>query len=168
MGKVFSRISFFVNAGVRFVEEHAKLRAMGELWEQIGRERYGVEDPKQLRFRYGVQVNSLGLTESQPENNVQRIVLEALGVTLGRDARARAIQLPAWNEALGLPRPWDQQWSLRIQQILAYETDLLEYPDIFEGSHVMEGLVAELLEGARAEMAVVEEHGGAVERGRRT
>jgi (2R)-ethylmalonyl-CoA mutase len=163
MGKVFSRISFFVNAGVRFVEEHAKLRAMGQLWEQIGRERYGVEDPKQLRFRYGVQVNSLGLTESQPENNVQRIVLEALGVTLGRNARARAIQLPAWNEALGLPRPWDQQWSLRIQQILAFETDLLEYPDIFEGSVVMEGLVAELAEGARAEMAVVEEHGGAVE-----
>ncbi|HWI07621.1 MAG TPA: protein meaA, partial [Solirubrobacteraceae bacterium] len=163
MGKVFSRISFFVNAGVRFVEEHAKLRAMSQLWEQIGRERYGVEDPKQLRFRYGVQVNSLGLTESQPENNVQRIVLEALGVTLGRNARARAIQLPAWNEALGLPRPWDQQWSLRIQQVLAYETDLLEYPDIFEGSRVMDGLVAELAEGARAEMAVVEEHGGAVE-----
>jgi (2R)-ethylmalonyl-CoA mutase len=163
MGKVFSRISFFVNAGVRFVEEHAKLRAMGMLWEQIGRERYGVTDEKQLRFRYGVQVNSLGLTEAQPENNVQRIVLEALGVTLGRSARARAIQLPAWNEALGLPRPWDQQWSLRIQQVLAYETDLLEYPDIFEGSKVMEGLVAELLDGARAEMAVVEEHGGAVE-----
>ncbi|MGH2942092.1 MAG: methylmalonyl-CoA mutase family protein, partial [Solirubrobacteraceae bacterium] len=163
MGKVFSRISFFVNAGVRFVEEHAKLRAMGELWEQIGRERYGVQDPKHLRFRYGVQVNSLGLTESQPENNVQRIVLEALGVTLGRNARARAIQLPAWNEALGLPRPWDQQWSLRIQQILAFETDLLEYPDIFEGSTVMEGLVAELVDGARTEMAVVEEHGGAVE-----
>jgi (2R)-ethylmalonyl-CoA mutase len=162
MGRVFSRISFFVNAGVRFVEEHAKLRAMGILWEELGRERYGVEDPKQLRFRYGVQVNSLGLTESQPENNVQRIVLEALAVTLGRDARARAIQLPAWNEALGLPRPWDQQWSLRIQQVLAYETDLLEYPDIFEGSKVMDGLVAELLEGARAEMAVVAEHGGAV------
>src|SRR5436190_348156 len=163
MGKVFSRISFFVNAGVRFVEEHAKLRAMGVLWEEIGRDRYGVTDPKQLRFRYGVQVNSLGLTEAQPENNVQRIVLEALGVTLGRSARARAIQLPAWNEALGLPRPWDQQWSLRIQQVLAYETDLLEYPDIFEGSTVMDGLVADLLEGARAEMAVVEEHGGAVD-----
>ena len=162
MGKVFGRISFFVNAGVRFVEEHAKLRAMGVLWEELGRERYGVEDPKHLRFRYGVQVNSLGLTESQPENNVQRIVLEALAVTLGRNARARAIQLPAWNEALGLPRPWDQQWSLRIQQVLAYETDLLEYPDIFEGSKVMDGLVAELLEGARAEMAVVAEHGGAV------
>jgi (2R)-ethylmalonyl-CoA mutase len=161
MGTVFSRVSFFVNAGVRFVEEHAKLRAMGALWEQIGRERFGIEDPRQLRFRYGVQVNSLGLTESQPENNVQRIVLEALAVTLGRDARARAVQLPAWNEALGLPRPWDQQWSLRIQQVLAYETDLLEYPDIFEGSHVMDGLVAELLAGARAEMAVVERHGGA-------
>jgi len=163
MGKVFSRISFFVNAGVRFIEEHAKMRALSQLWEEIGRERYGVTDPRELRFRYGVQVNSLGLTESQPENNVQRIVLEALGVTLGRDARARAIQLPAWNEALGLPRPWDQQWSLRIQQILAYETDLLEYPDIFEGSVVMDGLVAELAEGARAEMAIVEEHGGAVE-----
>jgi (2R)-ethylmalonyl-CoA mutase len=163
MGQVFGRISFFVNAGVRFVEEHAKLRAMGILWEELGRERYGVEDPRHLRFRYGVQVNSLGLTEAQPENNVQRIVLEALAVTIGRDARARAIQLPAWNEALGLPRPWDQQWSLRIQQVLAYETDILEYPDIFEGSKVMEGLVAELLEGARAEMAVVAEHGGAVE-----
>jgi (2R)-ethylmalonyl-CoA mutase len=163
MGEVFGRLSFFVNAGVRFVEEHAKLRAMGILWEELGRERYGVSDPKHLRFRYGVQVNSLGLTEAQPENNVQRIVLEALAVTLGRDARARAMQLPAWNEALGLPRPWDQQWSLRIQQVLAYETDILEYPDIFEGSHVMDGLVAELLEGARAEMAVVAEHGGAVE-----
>ncbi|MEA2279695.1 MAG: ethylmalonyl-CoA mutase [Solirubrobacteraceae bacterium] len=163
MGTVFGRISFFVNAGVRFIEEHAKLRAMGILWEQLGRERYGVQDPKQLRFRYGVQVNSLGLTEPQPENNVQRIVLEALAVTLGRNARARAIQLPAWNEALGLPRPWDQQWSLRIQQVLAYETDLLEYPDVFEGSKVMEGLVDELLEGARAEMARVAEHGGAVE-----
>ena len=162
MGKVFSRISFFVNAGVRFVEEHAKLRAMGVLWEEIGRERFSVEDPKHLRFRYGVQVNSLGLTESQPENNVQRIVLEALAVTLGRDARARAVQLPAWNEALGLPRPWDQQWSLRIQQILAYETDLLEYPDIFEGSKVMDGLVAEMLDGAREEMAIIGQHGGAV------
>ena len=161
--RVFGRISFFVNAGIRFVEEHAKLRAMGQLWEQLGRERYGVTDEKLLRFRYGVQVNSLGLTEAQPENNVIRIVLEALAVTLGRNARARALQLPAWNEALGLPRPWDQQWSLRIQQILAYETDLLEYPDIFEGSHVMEGLVAELVEGARAEMAVVAEHGGAVD-----
>jgi len=163
MEQVFGRISFFVNAGVRFVEEHAKLRAMSILWEELGRERYGVQDPRHLRFRYGVQVNSLGLTEAQPENNVQRIVLEALAVTLGRDARARAIQLPAWNEALGLPRPWDQQWSLRIQQVLAYETDILEYPDIFEGSKVMDALVAELLEGARAEMAVVAEHGGAVE-----
>jgi (2R)-ethylmalonyl-CoA mutase len=162
MGKVFSRISFFVNAGVRFVEEHAKLRAMSVLWEELGRERYGVTDAKQLRFRYGVQVNSLGLTEPQPENNVQRIVLEALAVTLGRNARARAIQLPAWNEALGLPRPWDQQWSLRIQQVLAFETDLLEYPDLFEGSKVMDGLVDELLTGARAELAVVAEHGGAV------
>ena len=163
MGAVFGRISFFVNAGVRFVEEHAKLRAMGRLWEEIGRERYGVTDEKQLRFRYGVQVNSLGLTEAQPENNVQRIVLEALAVTLGRDARARALQLPAWNEALGLPRPWDQQWSLRIQQVLAYETDLLEYGDIFEGSHVMEALVDELADGARDEMARVAEEGGAVE-----
>jgi ethylmalonyl-CoA mutase len=160
--KVFGRISFFVNAGVRFIEEHAKLRAMTEIWGALGKERYGVEDEKFLRLRYGVQVNSLGLTESQPENNVPRIVLEALAVTLGRDARARAIQLPAWNEALGLPRPWDQQWSLRIQQILAEETDLLEYPDIFEGSKVMDGLVAELTEGARVEMAIVEEHGGAV------
>src|SRR5262249_7627344 len=159
MGTVFGRISFFVNAGVRFVEEHAKLRAMATLWEEVGRERYGVRDDKHLRFRYGVQVNSLGLNESQPYINVQRIVLEALAVTLGRDARARAIQLPAWNEALGLPRPWDQQWSLRIQQVLAYETDLLEYPDLFEGSKVMDGLVAELLEGARAEMAIVDEHG---------
>jgi ethylmalonyl-CoA mutase len=163
MEQVFGRISFFVNAGVRFVEEHAKLRAMSVLWEELGRERYGVREPRRLRFRYGVQVNSLGLTEAQPENNVQRIVLEALAVTLGRDARARAIQLPAWNEALGLPRPWDQQWSLRIQQVLAYETDILEYPDIFEGSIVMDGLVSELLDGARAEMAVVAEHGGAVE-----
>ncbi len=161
--QVFGRISFFVNAGVRFIEEHAKLRAMSILWEELGRERYGVQDPRHLRFRYGVQVNSLGLTEAQPENNVQRIVLEALAVTLGRDARARAIQLPAWNEALGLPRPWDQQWSLRIQQVLAYETDILEYPDIFAGSEVMDGLVSEMLHGARAEMAVVAEHGGAVE-----
>jgi (2R)-ethylmalonyl-CoA mutase len=163
MSAVFARISFFVNAGVRFVEEHAKLRAMSVLWEDLGRERYGVTDEKALRFRYGVQVNSLGLTEAQPENNVQRIVLEALAVTLGRNARARAIQLPAWNEALGLPRPWDQQWSLRIQQVLAFETDLLEYPDLFEGSVVMEGIVGELLEGSRAEMARVAEHGGAVE-----
>jgi len=163
MGEVFGRISFFVNAGVRFVEEHAKLRAMGQLWEALGRERYGVEDPRQLRFRYGVQVNSLGLTEAQPENNVYRIALEALAVTLGRDARARAIQLPAWNEALGLPRPWDQQWSLRLQQILAYETDILEYGDIFEGSKVMDGLVVELVQGARHEMERVADQGGAVE-----
>ncbi|MEA2405077.1 MAG: ethylmalonyl-CoA mutase, partial [Thermoleophilaceae bacterium] len=161
--RVFGRISFFVNAGIRFIEEHAKLRAMGKLWEELGRERYGVTDERFLRFRYGVQVNSLGLTEAQPENNVIRIALEALAVTLGRNARARALQLPAWNEALGLPRPWDQQWSLRIQQILAYETDLLDYPDIFEGSHVMDGLVDELMHGARAEMAIVEEHGGAVD-----
>ena len=161
--RVFGRISFFVNAGIRFVEEHAKLRAMGRLWEQLGRERYGVTDEKMLRFRYGVQVNSLGLTESQPENNVIRIVLEALAVTMGRNARARALQLPAWNEALGLPRPWDQQWSLRIQQILAFETDVLDYPDIFEGSKVMDGLVDELADAASAEMAAVEEHGGAVE-----
>jgi (2R)-ethylmalonyl-CoA mutase len=163
MGNVFGRISFFVNAGVRFIEEHAKLRAMAQLWDELGLQRYGVEEAKQRRFRYGVQVNSLGLTESQPENNAYRIALEALAVTLGRDTRARAIQLPAWNEALGLPRPWDQQWSLRLQQILAYETDLLEYPDIFEGSKVMEGLVAELVEGAREEMAHVAELGGAVE-----
>jgi ethylmalonyl-CoA mutase len=163
MGSVFGRISFFVNSGVRFIEEHAKLRAMAVLWDELGRERYGVEDEKHRRLRYGVQVNSLGLTEAQPENNVYRIALEALAVTLGRNVRARAIQLPAWNEALGLPRPWDQQWSLRLQQILAYETDLLEYPDIFEGSKVMDGLVAELLEGARAEIHKVAELGGAVE-----
>src|SRR3954462_5588056 len=162
MGAVFGRISFFVNAGVRFIEEHAKLRAMAALWDALG-DRYGVRDERHRRFRYGVQVNSLGLTESQPENNVQRIVLEALAVTLGRSARARAGQLPAWNEALGLPRPWDQQWSLRIQQVLAYETDLLDYPDIFEGSVVMDGLVEELLAGAREELARIEERGGAVE-----
>ena len=161
--RVFGRISFFVNAGIRLIEEIGKLRTMGALWNEIGRERYGVTDEKMLRFRYGVQVNSLGLTEAQPENNIQRIVLEALAVTLSRDARARALQLPAWNEAMGLPRPWDQQWSLRIQQVLANETDLLEYPDLFTGSVVMDGLVEELTEGARAEMAVVEEHGGAVE-----
>jgi ethylmalonyl-CoA mutase len=163
MGSVFGRISFFVNAGVRFVEEHAKLRAMAILWDELGRERYGVEDERHRRLRYGVQVNSLGLTEAQPENNVYRIALEALAVTLGRNARARAIQLPAWNEALGLPRPWDQQWSLRLQQILAYETDLLEYPDIFEGSKVMDGLVVELIDGARKEMHRVAELGGAVD-----
>jgi (2R)-ethylmalonyl-CoA mutase len=163
MGDVFGRISFFVNAGVRFIEEHAKLRAMSILWDELGRERYGVENEKLRRFRYGVQVNSLGLTEAQPENNVYRITLEALAVTLGRSARARAIQLPAWNEALGLPRPWDQQWSLRLQQVLAYETDMLEYPDVFEGSKVMEGLVDEMVSGAREEMARVAELGGAVE-----
>ena len=163
MADVFGRISFFVNAGVRFIEEHAKLRAMAELWDELGRERYDVQDDRHRRFRYGVQVNSLGLTEAQPENNVYRIALEALAVTLGRSARARAIQLPAWNEALGLPRPWDQQWSLRLQQVLAYETDLLEYPDIFEGSKVMDALVAELHDGAREEMARVAELGGAVE-----
>src|SRR5664279_2991987 len=163
MGDVFGRISFFVNAGVRFVEEHAKLRAMSVLWDELGRDRYEVQDERHRRFRYGVQVNSLGLTEAQPENNVYRIALEALAVTLGRGVRARAIQLPAWNEALGLPRPWDQQWSLRLQQVLAYETDLLEYPDIFEGSVVMDGLVAELTEGARQEMARVAELGGAVQ-----
>ncbi len=162
MGSVFGRISFFVNAGVRFIEEHAKLRAMSQLWDELGRTRYDVQDDRHRRFRYGVQVNSLGLTEAQPENNVYRIALEALAVTLGRDARARALQLPAWNEALGLPRPWDQQWSLRLQQILAYETDLLEYPDIFEGSIVMEGLVADLVTGAREEMGRVAELGGAV------
>jgi len=165
MGSVFGRISFFVNAGVRFIEEHAKLRAMSQLWEELGRERYDVEDEKHRRFRYGVQVNSLGLTEAQPENNVYRIALEALAVTLGRSARARAIQLPAWNEALGLPRPWDQQWSLRLQQVLAYETDLLEYPDVFEGSKVMEGLVAELVDGSRAEMQRIAELGGYMKAG---
>jgi (2R)-ethylmalonyl-CoA mutase len=132
--EVVGRISFFVNAGIRFVEEIAKMRAFTEMWDRICRERYGVTDPAMRRFRYGVQVNSLGLTEQQPENNIQRIVLEMLGVTMSADARARAVQLPAWNEALGLPRPWDQQWSLRMQQIVAYETDLLDYGDIFDGS----------------------------------
>ncbi|MEH1101508.1 protein meaA [Micromonospora sp. CPCC 205561] len=162
MGDVVQRISFFVNSGVRFVEEIAKMRAFGALWDEITRERYGVADPKQRRFRYGVQVNSLGLTEAQPENNIQRIVLEMLGVTLSRDARARAVQLPAWNEALGLPRPWDQQWSLRMQQVLAYESDLLEYPDIFEGSHVMTALVDGIVAGARGELEKVLELGGVV------
>ena len=161
-GAVVGRISFFVNAGVRFVEETCKMRAFVRLWDEITRERYGVTDEKMRRFRYGVQVNSLGLTEAQPENNVQRIVLEMLGVTLSRDARARAVQLPAWNEALGLPRPWDQQWSLRLQQVLAYESDLLEYDDIFDGSHVIEAKVAELVEGARAEMDRVQAMGGAI------
>jgi ethylmalonyl-CoA mutase len=162
MGEVCARVSFFVNAGVRFVEEMCKMRAFVALWDDLLVTRYGVTDPRHRRFRYGVQVNSLGLTEAQPENNVIRIVLEALGVTLSKDARARALQLPAWNEALGLPRPWDQQWSLRIQQILAYETDLLEYGDLFEGSTVVERRVAELIEAARAEIDVVERLGGAV------
>jgi len=161
-GDVVARMSFFVNAGVRFVEEMAKMRAFVRLWDEVTRERYGVTDPAQRRFRYGVQVNSLGLTEAQPENNVQRIVLEMLAVTLSRDARARAIQLPAWNEALGLPRPWDQQWSLRIQQVLAEETDLLDYDDIFAGSHVIEELVERLVTDARAEMKRIAEMGGAV------
>nr|WP_281364562.1 protein meaA [Nocardioides marinus] len=161
-GKVVGRISFFVNAGVRFVEETCKMRAFVELWDEITRERYGVQDPKMRRFRYGVQVNSLGLTEAQPENNVQRIVLEMLGVTLSKNARARALQLPAWNEALGLPRPWDQQWSLRLQQVLAFESDLLEYDDIFDGSHVIEAKVAELVAGAKAEIDRVQAMGGAI------
>ncbi len=161
--QVFASISFFVNSGIRFVEETAKMRAFTQLWDRIGLERYGVTDAKARRFRYGVQVNSLGLTEAQPENNVQRIVLEMLGVTLSRDARARSIQLPAWNEALGLPRPWDQQWALRMQQVLAYETDLLEYPDLFEGSKVVEGLTAELADGAWAELEDVLALGGAFE-----
>ncbi|HTW17721.1 MAG TPA: protein meaA [Nocardioides sp.] len=160
--KVVGRISFFVNAGVRFIEETCKMRAFVELWDEITRERYGVQDPKMRRFRYGVQVNSLGLTEAQPENNVQRIVLEMLGVTLSKNARARALQLPAWNEALGLPRPWDQQWSLRLQQVLAFESDLLEYDDIFDGSHVIEAKVAELVEGAKAEIDRVQAMGGAI------
>ncbi|GEP34488.1 protein meaA [Nocardioides szechwanensis] len=160
--KVVGRISFFVNAGVRFIEETCKMRAFVELWDEITRERYGVQDPKMRRFRYGVQVNSLGLTEAQPENNVQRIVLEMLGVTLSKNARARAVQLPAWNEALGLPRPWDQQWSLRLQQVLAFESDLLEYDDIFDGSHVIEAKVRELVDGARAEIDRVQAMGGAI------
>jgi (2R)-ethylmalonyl-CoA mutase len=163
LGAVVERISFFVNAGIRFVEETCKMRAFGQLWERIGRERYGVTDERALRFRYGVQVNSLGLTEAQPENNVQRIVLEALGVTLSKRARARSIQLPAWNEALGLPRPWDQQWSLRIQQVLAFETDLLEYGDIFDGSKVVEAKTAELVDAATAELDEVLALGGAFE-----
>jgi ethylmalonyl-CoA mutase len=162
-GRVFASISFFVNAGIRFIEEVCKLRAFTELWDRIGRERYGVDDPASRRFRYGVQVNSLGLTEAQPENNVQRIVLEMLGVTLSRRARARSIQLPAWNEALGLPRPWDQQWSLRMQQVLAYESDVLEYDDIFDGSHVIEARTAELVDAAQAELDDVLSMGGAFE-----
>jgi (2R)-ethylmalonyl-CoA mutase len=162
LGQVFGTISFFCNAGIRFIEEICKLRAFTRMWEKIGLERYGVTDEKQRRFRYGVQVNSLGLTEAQPENNVPRIALEALGVTLSRDARCRALQLPAWNEALGLPRPWDQQWSLRIQQILAYETDVLEYPDIFEGSKVIEAKTAEIESAAWAEIRRIEEQGGVI------
>jgi (2R)-ethylmalonyl-CoA mutase len=160
---VVGRISFFVNSSVRFVEETCKMRAFTQMWDRICRERYGVEDPKLRRFRYGVQVNSLGLTEQQPENNVQRIVLETLGVTLSKSARARAMQLPAWNEALGLPRPWDQQWSLRIQQVLAFESDLLEHDDIFEGSVVVEAKTAELVEAASAELDDVQALGGAFE-----
>jgi (2R)-ethylmalonyl-CoA mutase len=162
MSEVVGRISFFVNAGVRFVEEMCKMRAFARLWDKVTQQRYGIADPGCRRFRYGVQVNSLGLTEAQPENNVQRIVLEMLAVTLSRDARARAVQLPAWNEALGLPRPWDQQWSLRIQQVLAYESDLLEYGDLFNGSPVVEAKTAELLAGAEAEIARVLEMGGAI------
>ena len=161
-GEVVQRISFFVNAGVRFVEEMCKMRAFVQLWERMVGERYGITDERDRRFRYGVQVNSLGLTEAQPENNVQRIVLELLGVTLSRDARARAVQLPTWNEALGLPRPWDQQWSLRIQQVLAYESDLLDYPDIFEGSVVVEAKTAELVAAAQEEIDRVQAMGGAV------
>jgi (2R)-ethylmalonyl-CoA mutase len=161
-GEVVARISFFVNAGVRFVEEMCKLRAFGQLWDEITLERYGVTDAKQRRFRYGVQVNSLGLTEAQPENNVYRILLEMLAVTMSKDARARAVQLPAWNEALGLPRPWDQQWSLRMQQVLAFESDLLEYEDLFEGSLVVEAKVASIKQGARAEIDHILELGGAV------
>ena len=161
-GGVVARISFFVNAGVRFVEEMCKMRAFTRMWDDLCKDRYGVTDAKQRRFRYGVQVNSLGLTEAQPENNVYRILLEALGVTLSKDARARALQLPAWNEALGLPRPWDQQWSLRLQQVLAFETDLLEYEDIFEGSLVIEAKVAALIAGAQEEIDRVQGMGGAV------
>jgi len=161
-GEVVGRISFFVNAGVRFVEEMCKMRAFVELWDEITRERYGITDAAQRRFRYGVQVNSLGLTEAQPENNVQRIVLEMLAVTLSKDARARAVQLPAWNEALGLPRPWDQQWSLRIQQVLAFESDLLEYDDLFTGSVVVEQITGELVSEARAEIEKIQAMGGAV------
>jgi (2R)-ethylmalonyl-CoA mutase len=161
MPQVVGRISFFVNAGVRFIEEVAKMRTFTAMWDEICRTRYGVDDPSLRRFRYGVQVNSLGLTEQQPENNVQRIVLEMLGVTLSADARARAIQLPAWNEALGLPRPWDQQWSLRMQQVLAFESDLLEYPDVFAGSLVMESKVHDLTVEARRELDEVLALGGA-------
>ena len=163
MTEIVASVSFFVNAGIRFVEETCKMRAFTRMWDRLTLERYGISDPKARRFRYGVQVNSLGLTEAQPENNVQRIVLEALGVTLSKSARARSLQLPAWNEALGLPRPWDQQWSLRIQQVLAFETDLLEYEDIFEGSHVIEAKTAELVDSAQAELDDVLSLGGAFE-----
>src|SRR6202790_1672480 len=161
-GEVVGRISFFVNAGLRFVTEICKMRAFTELWDEITRERYGVTDAKQRLFRYGVQVNSLGLTEQQPENNVARILIEMLAVTLSKGARARAVQLPAWNEALGLPRPWDQQWSLRMQQILAYETDLLEYGDVFDGSTVIDAKVAELKAEAKAELGTSAAWGGGV------
>lgn len=161
-GEVVARISFFVNAGVRFVEEMCKMRAFGQLWDELTLSRYGIDNEKQRRFRYGVQVNSLGLTEAQPENNVYRILIEALAVTLSKDARCRALQLPAWNEALGLPRPWDQQWSLRLQQILAFETDLLEYDDLFTGSVVVEAKVAELVAASREEIDRVQAMGGAV------
>jgi (2R)-ethylmalonyl-CoA mutase len=162
-GAVVGRVSFFVNAGLRFITEICKMRAFVDLWDEIAKERYGVTDPKFRRFRYGVQVNSLGLTEQQAENNVYRILLEMLSVTLSKKARARAVQLPAWNEALGLPRPWDQQWSLRMQQILAYETDLLDYGDIFDGSTEIAAEVAKLKEEARAELATIDAMGGAVE-----
>jgi len=161
--QVFASISFFVNAGIRFVEELCKMRAFTELWDRIGSERYGITDERARRFRYGVQVNSLGLTEAQPENNVQRIMLEMLAVTLSKSARARSVQLPAWNEALGLPRPWDQQWSLRMQQVLAYETDLLEYEDIFTGSHVVDARTAELRDAAWTELQEILDRGGAFE-----
>src|SRR4051812_9384970 len=154
------RVSFFVNAGMRFIEEMCKLRAFGQLWDEVTRDRYGVSDPKLRQFRYGVQVNSLGLTEQQPENNAWRILIEALGVTLSKDARCRALQLPTWNEALSLPRPWDQQWSLRLQQILAYETDLLEYGDLFAGNPVVQAKVDALCAAARAELARIDEIGG--------
>ena len=163
MTEIVASVSFFVNAGIRFVEETCKMRAFTQMWDRLTHRRYGIDDPKARRFRYGVQVNSLGLTEAQPENNVQRIVLEALGVTLSKSARARSLQLPAWNEALGLPRPWDQQWSLRMQQVLAFETDLLEYEDIFEGSHVIEAKTAELIDSAQAELDDVLALGGAFE-----
>lgn len=161
--QVFSSFSFFVNAGIRFVEEICKMRAFVDLWERIGRDRYQITDDRALRFRYGVQVNSLGLTEAQPENNVQRIVLEMLAVTLSKGARARSVQLPAWNEALGLPRPWDQQWSLRMQQVLAFETDLLEYEDIFDGSTVIESRTSELVDAAWSELGEILSIGGAFE-----